>query len=340
MSKFASIPFVFPLVLLALVGAAPALAQDSASAPPGAPALVAEFVWQSGGGPEPLVSPVDVAVHPDGNVWVVDSGSSRFQIFAPDGAFLEAWGTPGDGDGEFNFQVDPNDPSHGIGSVAFDNEGNIYVADTSNHRIQKFDHDRQFVTAWGSAGYGDGQFPGPISVAVDAAGNVFATDDWRDDVQKFDSDGTFLLKFGGHGSEDGQLNATGYLTVDGQGNVWIADWGNNRIQQFANDGTFLAAWGTYGDDAGELYQPLDVAVAADDTIYVADSGNGRIQVFNRDGSLLGGWGSKGEGAGQFAGLGGLALDGKGHIYVADWMSDRVQKFRLLPLSVSEATPSA
>src|SRR5688500_18548422 len=80
-------------------------AQDATPAPP--PVASAVFAWQTGGGSDPLAAPVDLAVDPEGTVWVVDSGNSRFQLFTPDGHFLETWGTPGDGPGEFNFLVEP-----------------------------------------------------------------------------------------------------------------------------------------------------------------------------------------------------------------------------------------
>ena len=311
----------------------PVAAQDATPAPPSAASAV--FAWQTGSGPEPLAAPVHLAVDPAGTLWVVDSGNSRFQLFTPDGRFLETWGTPGDGPGEFNFLVEP--PHHGIGSVAFGPEGEIYVADWANFRIQKFDRERNFVTAWGSEGAEDGQFLSPISVTVDEAGNVYVADDGRDDIQRFDADGTFLLKFGGHGTAEGQLFSTGYLTVDDAGNIWVADDGNHRIQQFAPDGRFLTAWGRYGPGEGQFIDPIDVAVADDGAIYVADYGNNRVQIFDPEGRFLGQWGGEGTGEGQFIGPNGLTLDGAGHIYVADSGNNRAQKFRLLP--VQPATPA-
>jgi DNA-binding beta-propeller fold protein YncE len=117
------------------------------SRPTAAPSPV-EFVWSITGSPNPLVSPEDLAFDLEDNLYVVDAGNSRIQVFDSDGNFLRMWGKPGDGEGEFNFY-------HGhyyIGGIAVDREGNVYVADNANWRIQKFDSHGNFLLQWGSKG--------------------------------------------------------------------------------------------------------------------------------------------------------------------------------------------
>ena len=94
----------------------------------------------------------------------------------------------GSGDGEFT--------SLGFGGIAVDLQGNVFVVDNGNFRIQKFDLDGNFLTAWGSEGTDDGQFVRAIGIAVDADGNVYVTDDENPFVQKFDNDGRCLLRGG------------------------------------------------------------------------------------------------------------------------------------------------
>jgi hypothetical protein len=72
--------------------------------------------------------------------------------------------------------------------VAIDSADNVYVADTYNHRIQKFDSDGTFLTKWGSSGAGDGQFRYPKGVAVDSADNVYVADAYNHRIQKFGED--------------------------------------------------------------------------------------------------------------------------------------------------------
>src|SRR5688572_8279289 len=67
-------------------------------------AVPAEFLWETSGGPKsPLGNPAHLAIAPDGSIWVADGDNHRFQIFDPDGSFVEAWGTKGSGEGEFDF---------------------------------------------------------------------------------------------------------------------------------------------------------------------------------------------------------------------------------------------
>ena len=102
-----------------------------------------------------------VNLAPDGNLWVLNGPKGQFQnSLSPDGAFIEAWGSPGTGEGEFDF-VRPDGLSYG--DVAFAPDGGFYVVESGNQRVQRFDADRQFVTMWGSKGEVDGQFMGTSS---------------------------------------------------------------------------------------------------------------------------------------------------------------------------------
>jgi outer membrane protein assembly factor BamB len=289
-----------------------------------------KFVWQTEGGPEtPLTgSWVALAIGPAGNLWVPDGRNDRFQIFASDGTFIEAWGTPGSAEGQLDFAA-----VNLLGAAAFDPSGNLFVADSGNHRIQKFDPNRRFLTAWGSQGLGDGQFSSLTDIAVDGQGRVYATDYDRNDIQVFDGAGHFLASWSNQG-EATEFNPNG-ITVAPDGNVWVAEYAMHRIQQFSPDGTVLAAWGEYGVGDGQLFNPVDLAVDGLGRVYVVDYSNSRIQVFSSDGQFLAVWGGFGNDAGEFASPNGIVLDGMGNAYVVE-DGGRVQKFRLLP-PLSSAT---
>lgn len=161
-----------------------------------------------------------IAVGADGYVYVADDLASVSKCTA-EGANLTRWGSGGSGDGLFN----------GISGVAVDGIGNVYVADVSNHRIQKFDGNGAFLTKWGALGTRDGEFRDPAGVAVDVSGNVYVVDQSNNRIQKFDGNGAFLSKWGSLGGGDGDFDRPKQVAVDGSGNVYVADK-TLRIQKF------------------------------------------------------------------------------------------------------------
>jgi len=137
-------------------------------------------------------------------------------------SFLTKWGSFGSVEGKFK------NPS----GIAVDSSGNVYVADTSNSRIQKFDSSGEFLGKRGSFGSTNGKFNNPSGIAVDSSGNVYVSDSDNNRIQKFDSSGTFLTKWGSLGFAKGKFNNPSGIAVDSSGNVYVADTFNNRIQVF------------------------------------------------------------------------------------------------------------
>ncbi|TKJ43237.1 hypothetical protein CEE34_11600 [Candidatus Aerophobetes bacterium Ae_b3a] len=244
-------------------------------------------------------------------------------IFFPSGAGAEGgyvpvaiWGSYGTGDGYFKYPF----------GIATDGAGYVYVADTSNHRIQKFDSDGNFICKWGSSGDGDGYFKYPFGIATDGADNVYVADTLNNRIQKFDSDGTFISTWGSPGTEYGDFNMPYGIATDASDNVYVADTDNDRIQKFESDGTFSTQWGSYGTGDGYFKYPFGIATDGAGYVYVADTSNNRIQKFDSDGTFISTWGSPGTGEGQFDWPYGIATDASGNVYVADTDNDRIQKF--------------
>jgi len=211
--------------------------------------------------------------------------------------------------------------------MAIDSLGNFYVADSGNHRIQKFDSEGNFITKWGRYGLGDGEFDSPWDVAIDSLGNVYVADRLNHRIQKFDSEGNFLTKWGSYGLGDGEFDSPWDVAIDSLGNVYVADTLNHRIQKFDSEGNFLTKWGSYGSGDGEFEGPNGIAVDSSGYVYVTDAGNHRIQKFDSEGNFLTKWGSYGSGDGEFInGPLGIAVDSLGNVYVTDAGSYRIQKF--------------
>ncbi|MDQ6423534.1 S-layer homology domain-containing protein [Paenibacillus sp. LHD-117] len=210
--------------------------------------------------------------------------------------------------------------------VALDAEGNVYVADQYNDRIQKFDSNGQFLLMWGDSGSGDGQFDETEEIEVDGDGNVYVLDQSNSRVQVFDENGSYLRQWGSYGGGDGLfLNPTG-LAVDAAGAVYVLDSGKSNIQKFDADGVFLSKWGSLGNGSGQFQNPEGIDVDASGNVYVIDQHNHRVSVFGAAGNFIRQWGTSGNGNGQFYYANGITVGNDGHVYVADTNNHRIQEF--------------
>jgi DNA-binding beta-propeller fold protein YncE len=234
----------------------------------------------------------------------------------PSIGFVDEWGESGSGPGEFGFPV----------SVAVHGTGNVYVADSENDRIQRFDESGAFLREWGGSGNGPGQFATPEAVEVDNFGNVYVADKGNYRIQKFTPTGGFVSQWGSQGAGAGQFEEPEGLATDYLGNVYVADAGNNRIEKFSPSGTFIAQWGGAGKAAGQFNDPSGVAVGKEGYVYVADSGNDRIQKFTEAGTFVSKWGKTGADPGELDFPTAVASDSAGRVFVADTVNDRIERF--------------
>jgi DNA-binding beta-propeller fold protein YncE len=155
--------------------------------------LSGEFIMQWGGfgsGDGQFYFARGVAVDQnDGFVYVVDMGNHRIQKFDTSTNVLPQlitkWGG-GLGPGHAsNPQAQEAGYLRSPWGIAVDGHGDVYVTDTGNQRVQKFDRDGNFITQWGGFGNGDGQFNFPYGIAVDAKGSVFVVDSGNTRVEQF-----------------------------------------------------------------------------------------------------------------------------------------------------------
>jgi tripartite motif-containing protein 71 len=230
------------------------------------------------------------------------------------------WGSSGDGDGEFS------SPS----GIAVAPNGNVYVTDNFNDRVQYFTAQGSFLGAWGSEGSADGHLDGPVGIAVAPNGNVYVGEEYNHRVQYFTATGSFLGKWKASAELEAWLYA-GYYYPEGvavapNGNVYITDSRKERVLYFTPTGSFLGEWGSWGDGDGEFFDPCGIAVAPNGDVYVADSYNDRIQRFTASGSFLAKRGVSGEAPGKFNAPNDVAVGPDGTVYVCDSHNYRVQCF--------------
>ena len=309
-----------------------------------------------------LNGPHSIALDATGNLYIGDYWNNRVRkVEAATGTISTIAGT-----GERGYSGDGGPATKAqlakVSGVAVDGEGNVYIADTGNHRIRKVDAATGTIsTLAGSANVGDG---GPAtssrlvqsrSVAVDGTGHVYIADIWSHSIRRVDAfTGTISTIAGtgnrGYSGDDGpaneaQLSEPEAVAVDGSGDLYIADSANQRIRRVdATTGTIstIAGMGDwdYGGDGGpatqaHLRHPRGVAVDGDGNVYIADTDNNRIRKVDAATGTIstiagtGDWGYSGDGGpatqAQLGTPQGVVVDGDGNIYIADIFNYRIRK---------------
>ncbi len=280
-------------------------------------------------------APHGIAIAPDGTLYVADTNNNRIQHFSASGQFINSWGTFADitvGDAPIGTFNQP-------WAVAVSPDGKfIYVADTWNHRIQKFTPDGTPVKMWGNALYDPtttDQFGmwGPRGIAVDAQGRVFVADTGNKRILIYDADGNFVQQIGSEGLSIGQFEEPVGLAFDPRGYLYIDDTWNQRVQVFApsaDNTTYspLLQW----DISGWYGQSLDnkpyIASDSQGHIFVTDPEGYRVLEFSANGGFIRTWGDSGTGAENFGLSTGITVDADGHVWVCDGANNRVMRFTM------------
>ena len=239
-----------------------------------------------------LDNPGSLAVGPDGTLYVTDL-SQRVTVISPAGTVLRRWGKPGSGPGQFRFiPADPTTPADVLGQIAAGPDGNVYVSDSGNARVQVFTADGRFVRQFGSFGSGKGQLLRPFDLAVDGAGNVYVEDDQAQVMSKFSPAGKVIWTIGGASGDPDLVGFQKFSAFDTHSRLVIVNDALNRVLYIDPSGHKVDAFSpsTAGSPTGNVCSAT--VDAAGDTYVSGCAGvpqTGPTLVYNRAHRLIAKW---------------------------------------------------
>lgn len=171
-----------------------------------------------------FIYPTRVVVGPTGDIYVSEyGGNDRISRFSPEFEFITAFGqTPG---ADESLLARPQ-------ALLFDEQGELWVADSCHHRIVRFNSKGELVGSIGAPGREPGQLQYPYDLAFLPDGTLLVCEFGNNRVQQFDRSGKSLAVWGSAGHEPGQFASPWGVAAGLDGQVYVLDSRNNRVQMF------------------------------------------------------------------------------------------------------------
>jgi len=275
----------------------------------------ARVVGRGGKGPLQFNYPRAMAWTPAGELVIIDR-SARVQVLGPDGSYRREWLMP---------EFDQGFPT----GISVSPDGELWIADTHEHRITVMDDQGRVLRTFGRFGQAPGEFVFPTDIAFGEDGLVYISEyGGNDRIQVFQRDGTFVRSFGHHGvptdgSPEPKFDRPQSMLMLGSGRVLVADACNHRLVEVTTDGAFVRSIGAMGQEPGELLYPYGLERLDATTVLVTEFGGCRLQAFDlSDGSSRGCWGKGGREPGMLNGPWSAQVHG-GTLAVLDSTNNRL-----------------
>jgi len=232
-------------------------------------------ILQGDAPPGTMNEPWDVAVAPDGSIYVADTWNHRIQHFTPEGEFLDSFGQFGQGYDADIFW--------GPRSIKVDDAGRIFVSDTGNKRIAVFNPSGELIAQFGGTESGLGQLNEPVGIDIDPQGLVYIADTWNQRIVVFEEYEENQFRYLREWAIDGwwgqSLENKPYLTISPTGSICVTDPEGYRILCFNAIGEFITGWGDFGYDFSTFGLPSGIAFNSNGELWVSDAGNNRLMRF-------------------------------------------------------------
>jgi hypothetical protein len=169
-----------------------------------------------------------------------------------------------------------------------DMNGNIYVADTGNHRIQKFDQSGSLITFNGGFGWGVEQFQRPIDIFIQSGMDVFVADYENNRIERYDKDLHWIHSISSNQREEERfdLQYPVSLTASLHQDLFVIDGEMAKVLKLNAQFEPEMSFGSYDWGEGALYNPKQCIISSDDLIYISDQGRQSIMIFDYFGNYI------------------------------------------------------
>ena len=215
-----------------------------------------------------FTNPCGVAISHDGHILVTDNHC--LQKLTIEGYCLKSVGSTCIGNGPLQF-------CHPKGITVHPTTGQIFIADTDNHRIQVLNNDLTYSDSFGKLGSARKQFKYPYDVAFDNEEYLYVVDHHNHCIKKFTPKGQYISQFGSFGSNPGKFLCPSSIIIENN-LIYVSDFGTNCVSIFDTNGCFIQCFGKRGSGEVEFKNPCGITIDSLGNLYVSDTYYDRIVV--------------------------------------------------------------